>query len=238
MTIALDATYSTGRQLSGVGLYSYEILLGMAAAHPEVRFDFCYRPHRYFRERGSLTAAERVPALDSANPRASRLPTFFHGLNQRLPAMRMRRSGRYLPRSVRNVGWSTPLCANFARDSPSRHATPAARAVTRSSRSRRFTRRQSGIAAGGRGVAGPTWCTDGIRLLEFPSVKRESVILNVGAIQARKNIARLVEAFESVDPFVAAGPGRFVGIWQRGDSGSDRRQFGPRSDHGHRLRHY
>ncbi len=40
----------------------------------------------------------------------------------------------------------------------------------------------------------------GIRLLEFPSVKREQVILNVGAVQARKNIARLVEAFESVDP--------------------------------------
>jgi glycosyltransferase involved in cell wall biosynthesis len=40
----------------------------------------------------------------------------------------------------------------------------------------------------------------GIRRLEFPAVERENVILNVGAIQSRKNIARLVEAFEAVDP--------------------------------------
>jgi len=49
--IALDATYSVGDTLSGVGLYSHEILMGLAAAHPEVRFDFCYRPHRYLRAR-------------------------------------------------------------------------------------------------------------------------------------------------------------------------------------------
>ncbi len=47
--IALDATYSVGDGLSGVGLYSREMLLGLAAAHPEARFDFCYRPHRYWR---------------------------------------------------------------------------------------------------------------------------------------------------------------------------------------------
>src|SRR5262249_959814 len=40
----------------------------------------------------------------------------------------------------------------------------------------------------------------GIRRLEMPAVPREPVILNVGAIQKRKNIERLVEAFEAVDP--------------------------------------
>jgi glycosyltransferase involved in cell wall biosynthesis len=40
----------------------------------------------------------------------------------------------------------------------------------------------------------------GIRRLEFPAVERQKVILNVGAIQTRKNIVRLVEAFETVDP--------------------------------------
>ena len=49
MTIALDATYSVGDLLSGVGLYSREILFGLAAAHPDVRFDFCYRGRRFFR---------------------------------------------------------------------------------------------------------------------------------------------------------------------------------------------
>jgi len=57
LTIALDASYSVGEELSGLGLYSREILDGLAAAHPEARFDFCYRPHRY---RGSREI--RLPA--------------------------------------------------------------------------------------------------------------------------------------------------------------------------------
>ena len=47
--VALDATYSIGDQLSGVGVYSREIALGLAVAHPEARFQFCYRPHRFLR---------------------------------------------------------------------------------------------------------------------------------------------------------------------------------------------
>src|SRR5262249_4983945 len=39
----------------------------------------------------------------------------------------------------------------------------------------------------------------GIRQLPPTHATRENVILNVGAIQTRKNIARLVQAFESVD---------------------------------------
>jgi glycosyltransferase involved in cell wall biosynthesis len=39
----------------------------------------------------------------------------------------------------------------------------------------------------------------GARRLDYPAVERQKVILNVGAIQTRKNIARLVEAFETVD---------------------------------------
>jgi glycosyltransferase involved in cell wall biosynthesis len=41
----------------------------------------------------------------------------------------------------------------------------------------------------------------GVRKLDIPAgVPREPVILTVGAIQKRKNIVRLVEAFEKVDP--------------------------------------
>ena len=35
--VALDATYSIGNALSGVGVYSREILSGLAAAHPGAR---------------------------------------------------------------------------------------------------------------------------------------------------------------------------------------------------------
>ena len=52
----------------------------------------------------------------------------------------------------------------------------------------------------------------GIRELPAAKCPRENVILNVGAIQKRKNIARLVEAFETVDPgwrLVLAGSAGF-----------------------------
>jgi glycosyltransferase involved in cell wall biosynthesis len=39
----------------------------------------------------------------------------------------------------------------------------------------------------------------GIRPLDFPRLAREKIILSVGAIQTRKNIRRLVEAFEGID---------------------------------------
>ncbi|HXA52858.1 MAG TPA: glycosyltransferase family 1 protein, partial [Candidatus Acidoferrum sp.] len=40
----------------------------------------------------------------------------------------------------------------------------------------------------------------GTRRLELPEATRENIILCVGAIQRRKNMTRLVEAFEAVDP--------------------------------------
>jgi len=49
LRIALDATYSIGADLSGVGIYSRELLRGLPVAHPDARFDFRYRPHRFLR---------------------------------------------------------------------------------------------------------------------------------------------------------------------------------------------
>ena len=91
LTIALDATYGVGDQLSGVGLYSHEILWGLAAAHPEVRFHFAYRPHRYFRSwQLSLPRnVRRRPLIEPLSPRGADL---FHGLNQRLPRLALRRA--------------------------------------------------------------------------------------------------------------------------------------------------
>src|ERR1022692_1828494 len=87
--IALDATYSIGDTPSGVGLYSHEIMMGLAAAHPDVRFDFCYRPHRYPRaRRAALPPNARRRVL--AEPLGPRGADVFHGLNQRLPRIPMR----------------------------------------------------------------------------------------------------------------------------------------------------
>jgi len=52
LRIALDATYAIGDELSGVGLYSREILAGLAALQPEAQFEYWLRPHRFFRAAG------------------------------------------------------------------------------------------------------------------------------------------------------------------------------------------
>ena len=83
MHIALDATYSLDRNLSGVGVYSREILFGLARAHTADRFLFCYRPHRFlrsFRDRLPANAARRI--LRGPTPNAD----LFHALNQRVEA--------------------------------------------------------------------------------------------------------------------------------------------------------
>src|SRR4029077_9756489 len=83
--------YSIGDQLSGVGVYSRELLFGLAAAHPEAEFQFCYRPNRFAR-----SWFDRLPANCRRSllqePLAPRRAALFHGLNQRLPTVRLRRT--------------------------------------------------------------------------------------------------------------------------------------------------
>jgi glycosyltransferase involved in cell wall biosynthesis len=193
LTIAVDATYGTGDHLSGVGLYSHEILCGMAAAHPETRFHFCYRPHRYLRGRQLPLPpnARRRLILEPFSPRGADL---FHGLNQRLPRMRLRRSvATFHDLFVMSGEYSTPeFRARFTRQARDAARADAIIAVSE------FTRSQV-VSLLGVEPSRVRVVHHGIRRLEYPAVEREKVILNVGAIQTRKNIARLVEAFETVD---------------------------------------
>ncbi|HXB72712.1 MAG TPA: glycosyltransferase family 1 protein [Candidatus Acidoferrales bacterium] len=201
MTFALDATYSLGDTLSGVGLYSHEMLFGMAAAHPEARFDFCYRPHRYFRSwRAKLPGnarrrwlGEPMGSLFESSPRDAAL---FHGLNQRLPRIPLRRAiATFHDLFVLTGEYSTPdFRARFreqARDAAERSA--AVIAVSE------FTKSQV-VSLLGVDPAKVHAIHHGIRPLAFPVLPREKIVLNVGAIQKRKNTARLVEAFATVDP--------------------------------------
>jgi len=193
--IALDATYSIGERLSGVGIYSREILLGMAASHPEARFDFCYRAHRYLRAWGT-DGPDNARVRLLAEPYGPRFASVFHGLNQRLPRMRLRRAvttfhdlfvmtGEYSTREFRERFTAQ------ARDAAKR--SDLVIAVSE------FTKSQVvsllGVEASRVKVA-----PHGIRPLAYPrrDEPREKAVLNVGAIQTRKNIARLVEAFESL----------------------------------------
>lgn len=192
MTIALDASYSTGDELSGVGLYSREILWGLAAAHPEQRFDFWYRPHRYLRASGLPRNARRRLLVEPLGPPRAAL---FHGLNQRLPRMPMRRAvATFHDLFVLSGEYSTPefreRFAAQARDAAARaDLVIAVSAFTAGQVSALLDVEPSKIRV----------VHHGTRRLKFPPVARERLILSVGAIQKRKNIARLVEAFETLD---------------------------------------
>ena len=194
MNIALDATYSLGEHLSGVGVYSRELLDGLARAHPEAHFDFCYRPHRMLRSFG-----QRLPSNASrfllGETRAPRRADIFHGLNQRLPHARLRHAvTTFHDLFVLTGDYSTP---EFRR----RFAEQARDAAARSDRIMAvsaFTARQVvdllGVEASRIRVV-----HHGVKPAAPRPEARDKIILHVGAIQHRKNITRLVEAFEAVD---------------------------------------
>jgi len=201
LNIALDATYSVGRDLSGVGVYSHALMYGLAAAHPESRFQFCYRTHRFGRALG-----ERLPANARrfllGERRVPRSADIFHGLNQRLPQARLRRAvATFHDLFVLTGDYSTPdFQRRFAEQA--RHAAERADRVIAVSE---FTARQViellGVEAAKvrvvhHGVADQA--ATGV-LPQQAGVPAPRIILNVGAIQRRKNIAGLVDAFAKVD---------------------------------------
>lgn len=195
MNIALDATYSVGRDLSGVGVYSGELLTGLARAHPGDRFEFCYRPHRILRSFGSHLPANASRFL-LGETRAPRSADLFHGLNQRLPNLPLRRAvTTFHDLFVLTGEYSTPEFRRRFADQARDAAERSARIICVS----RFTAQQvidvlrvepCKVRVVHHGVRSPGQAT----------APREKIVLHVGAIQYRKNIARLVEAFEKVDP--------------------------------------
>lgn len=195
MKIALDATYSLGPNITGVGVYSREILFGLARAHPEAGYLFYYRAHRFLR-----SFSERLPANASRRLlRENRAPSadVFHGLNQRLGTARHRRS-------VTTFHDLFVISGDYSTLEFRERFTAQARAAAERSdliiAVSAFTARQIEqllhvepsklrvIPHGTRRAPSPV------------SVPREPIILSVGAIQRRKNILRLVEAFEHAPP--------------------------------------
>ena len=194
MKIALDSTYSVGADLSGVGVYSREMMDGLARAHPGDRFAFCYRPHRFLRSFG-----ERLPANAGrfllGERRAPRWADVFHGLNQRLPHARLRRAVTTFHDLFALTGeYSTPefrrRFAELARD--------AARRSDRIIAVSQFTARQVMDLLGVE-EARVRVVHHGVRPAAGAAAARERIVLHVGAMQHRKNISRLVDAFERVD---------------------------------------
>ena len=198
MKIALDSTYSLDPLPTGVSVYSREILFGLAAAHPEVEFLHCLRPHRILR-----SFQERLPAncrrrwlLESSRFGAAAL---FHGLNQRLPEARQKRAvATFHDLFVLSGDYSSPefraRFAELARRTAGRADLLIAVSQFTAAQLRDLLDVEASrirVIPHGVGRAAPG---------SAPNTPRERIVLHVGAIQRRKNVARLVEAFERMAP--------------------------------------
>jgi glycosyltransferase involved in cell wall biosynthesis len=192
--IALDATYSIDQHPSGIAVYSREILNGLAAAHPGDRFFHCYRPKQFCRAPRpalpNVKARPLLPLLSRAFTRAD----VFHALNQRVDErLASRVISTFHDLFVMTADYSSPdFRRRFAKQ-----AQLAARNSNRIIAVSQFTANQVHELLGVE--------RSRIRVIAHgvnpPVVTRraeEKMILSVGAIQLRKNTARLIEAFEAL----------------------------------------
>ncbi len=190
MKIGFDATYSLGNNLSGVGVYSHEILSRLPAAHPEAQYVFCYRPHRLFRLLKTPLSQNYTRALLWKGwPRSLDL---FHGLNQRVDSTRYPRTiSTFHDLFVMTGDYSTP-------EFRSRFTTQARLAAERSDliiAVSQFTADQvHNLLKVERNRIRVVH--HGCDAQPVSRVAREQFILFVGAIQKRKNVGALVRAFE------------------------------------------
>lgn len=193
MALALDATYSLGSALSGVGVYSREILDGLAAAYPNESWDWFYRSNRFWRA-VALAKPPNVTRRLLADSRGNRSAPLFHGLNQRLPRRRFRRqAATFHDLFVLSSEYSTPeFRARFAQQA--REAAAAADLIIAVSG---FTasKVEQDLKVPGERIR---VIHHGVVPRRIPDLAREKVVLCVGAIQRRKNQAMLIRAFRAL----------------------------------------
>jgi glycosyltransferase involved in cell wall biosynthesis len=195
LRIALDATYSLGDSLSGVGVYSRELLNGLAATDFAEGWDWFYRSQRYWRAQFRKTPANVRICRLSGN-KGDRSAPLFHGLNQRLPELRFRRQiATFHDLFVLSGDYSTAeFRERFA--AQAREAVAAADLIVAVSA---FTASQVEnylkVPASRIRVI-----HHGVLPRRIPAIPREKVILCVGALQKRKNQIALVRAFRAAPP--------------------------------------
>ncbi len=208
MTIGLDASYSLDRVPTGVAVYSSQLIRALARAEPDERFLLCYRANRFLR------ALQRpLPEPNCSRRLLEEFACFlfrsrvavFHGLNQRLPKCRFRRTvTTFHDLFVMTGDYSTPeFRARFtalARDAAAR----SDQIIAVSDYTARHVAELLGYPRDEISVIhhglDPVPAFPAQELLAF---RREMgleapFVLHVGALQARKNIEGLIEAFEGI----------------------------------------
>jgi glycosyltransferase involved in cell wall biosynthesis len=193
--IALDATSSLGAGLSGVGVYSRELMYGLAASRASdvEGWDWFYRSQRFWRAL-RLDRPANVRRRFLADSWGNREAGVFHGLGQRLPKRRFRRQvATFHDLFVLTGEYST---ADFRE----RFATQAREAAAGSDlivAVSAFTARQiESLLHVPRERIRVVY--HGVLPRHLPKVPRENVVLCVGAIQRRKNQVALVRAFRAM----------------------------------------
>jgi glycosyltransferase involved in cell wall biosynthesis len=185
--IALDATYSLGKNLSGVGVYSREMMFGLANAHPSDRFSFYYRTHRLLRSLSDSLPRNARRRVLSGPPKGD----IFHALNQRVDSRAKRTVTTFHDLFVMTGGYSSP-------DFRLRFTEQAKTAAKNSDLIIAVSSFTGGQVETLLGVP-----RDRIRVIPHgvrPPAElrpqRENIVLFVGAIQKRKNVGRLIRAFD------------------------------------------
>jgi glycosyltransferase involved in cell wall biosynthesis len=192
--IALDASYSVGQNLTGIGIYSKKLMCGLMSAHPADRLLLCYRPKQFLQaaKRDHPHVQRRILQRPFPIGRAS----LFHGLNQRVDW----RPGRKVVSTfhdlfVMTAEYSTPEFRARFTEQAKRAAANSDLIITVSA----FTAEQvssllhvprTRIRVVPHGVEQPQNADS--------HTTREEMILFVGVLQARKNVIRQIEAFEQV----------------------------------------
>jgi glycosyltransferase involved in cell wall biosynthesis len=197
LRVALDATYSVDPHPSGIAVYSRELLEGLAALHPEDEFLHCYRAKQLRHSPSSTTSNVRRRLLLPGLPKC--VPTFkadlFHALNQRVDA-------RPAKKVVSTFHDLFVMTGNYSSTEFQQRFTAQARQAAQNSdliiTVSRFTAGQVTSLLNVE-PARIRVIPHGVRMpVHTKQVRRENLILFVGALQVRKNIVRLVEAFEAM----------------------------------------
>jgi glycosyltransferase involved in cell wall biosynthesis len=200
--VALDATYLVDPHPSGISVYSRELLKGLAREHADDVYLHYYRLKQFRRATAPAFPNVRrrllLPALP-AHPPWGR-PVVFHALNQRVD----QRLGKRVVATFHDLfvmagEYSSPeFRARFT--AQAKRAAAVSDLIIAVSE---FTRQQVisllGVDAGRVRVV-----PHGVHLPAdvAPLASREKMILCVGALQLRKNVTRLVQAFERLAPAV------------------------------------
>ena len=204
--VGIDAGNSLDRPPTGVAVYARNLIRELARLRPDERFGWFYRSNRYFRSFGARlpSNARRRLMEDPWLGHSARKLRLFHGLNQRLPErIRAPKVATFHDLFALTGEYSTPdfrdRFARLARETAVRadHIVAVSAHTARLVASlldfpeSRITVVHHGIEP--LSVPPPERCE---RLLGELGIEGPFV-LHMGALQVRKNVERVVKAFEA-----------------------------------------